>query len=67
MKLPLQAINDPFMDPAKLPSLDDLQGAPVKLSYHEVIKRPNWMNLRNHDSFGRSDWPLDALASDLPS
>ncbi|CAN0041804.1 unnamed protein product [Pylaiella littoralis] len=33
--LAVQAINDPFMDPAKLPTLEDLQGAPVRLSYHE--------------------------------
>ncbi|CAN0019810.1 unnamed protein product [Ectocarpus sp. 6 AP-2014] len=33
--LAVQAINDPFMDPAKLPTVDDLQGAPVRLSYHE--------------------------------
>ncbi|CAM9505020.1 unnamed protein product [Ectocarpus fasciculatus] len=33
--LAVQAINDPFMDPAKLPTLDDLEGAPVRLSYHE--------------------------------
>jgi len=26
------------MDPAKLPTLEDLQGAPVRLSYHEVMK-----------------------------
>lgn len=39
----MQAINDPFMDPAKLPTVDDLQGAPVRLSYHEVRA---WDNCR---------------------
>ncbi|CAM9622276.1 unnamed protein product [Laminaria digitata] len=33
--LAVQAINDPFMDPKKLPTLDDLRGAPVRLSYHK--------------------------------
>ncbi|CAM9642327.1 unnamed protein product [Scytosiphon promiscuus] len=33
--LAVQAINDPFMDPAKLPTVEELQGAPVQLSYHE--------------------------------
>lgn len=32
----IQAINDPFMDPKKLPTLEDLRGAPVRLSYHKV-------------------------------
>ena len=29
-------MNDPFMDPKKLPTLEDLRGAPVRLSYHKV-------------------------------
>lgn len=31
-----QARNDPFMDPDKLPTGEDLEGAPVRLSYYEV-------------------------------
>ena len=34
--LAVQARNDPFMNPDKLPTVDDLEGAPVRLSYHEV-------------------------------
>lgn len=33
--LAMNAINDPFIDPASLPQKEDLQGAPLRLVYHE--------------------------------